>query len=104
MTNKELVDLNQVNWASHPVLKLPSGFEQIRVWEGNREAFANPPEFIALFNLDDKPSTLHFKWSDLVDLKRPNSAQDLFSATKVDAQAPMTIVLPPHGSVVYRIQ
>jgi hypothetical protein len=104
MTNKEVIDLNQVNWNSHPVDRLPMGFTQIRVWEGNCEAFANPPEFIALFNLDDKPATLQFKWAEVGAMKGHKTVSDLITGAKSSAAARVSLTLPAHGSVVYRLQ
>lgn len=104
MMNKKLIGLDQVNWSSHPLTKLPNGFEKIRAWEGTREAYANAPEFIALFNLDDQPVTLHFAWADLAEFTWRKTARDLIGGARVDVKAPMSLTLPPHGSVVYGLQ
>jgi hypothetical protein len=86
------------------MLNLPSGFDNIRVWDGSREAYANPPEFIALFNLGDKASTLHFDWNELAKQKSHKTARDLFTGSSVNVKVPMTLTLPPHGSTAFRLE
>jgi hypothetical protein len=105
MTNKELMEIDQRAWTANPVKNLPAGFEQVRVWEAGEEAFANPPQFFAFFNLNDKPVTLHFTLQMLAKQNRLAGieARDLFTGKKVKTNAPMDLTLPAHGSTVYRL-
>ncbi|MGA2847439.1 MAG: glycoside hydrolase family 27 protein [Terracidiphilus sp.] len=104
MTNKDVIEINQKTWESQPVKDLPVGFENVRVWTASEEAFANPPEFLALFNLDDKPVTLHFKWEQVCARCAKSEAHNLFDGSHFKTSEPAEIALPAHGSAVYRVQ
>jgi len=103
ITNKDMIDVNQKAWDSHPVKKLPPDFANVRVWLANEEAFADPPEFVALFNLDDKPLVLHFTWDQLVSLHH-KEVRNLWDGTKLNASEPASISLPAHGSTIYEVR
>jgi hypothetical protein len=104
MTNKELMEIDQKAWHSQPVKNLPAGFENVRVWEADEEAFANPPQFFAFFNLDDKPVTLHFSLQMFKQVGLAGTAaRNLFSDKKIKTDAPVELTLPAHGSTVYRV-
>jgi len=103
IANKEVIEINQKATESHPVTNLPAGFDQVRVWEASEEAFARPPEFFALFNLDDKPVTLHFTWNQF-GVRGNKAARNLWSGNKMKVSAPVEVTLPAHGSTIYRVQ
>ena len=103
LTKKEVLEIDQKAEETHPVKNLPAGFENVRVWSASEEAFANLPEFIALFNLDDKPVTLHFTWEQL-GVKGSKDALNLWDENKTKLSAAMVLTLPAHGSTVFRIQ
>jgi hypothetical protein len=103
LTKKEVLEIDQKAWESHPVKDLPAGFESVRVWSASEEAFANPHEFIALFNLDDKPVTLRFSWAQL-GIRASKEARNLWDGSKANGSNPVVLTLPAHGSTVYRIQ
>jgi hypothetical protein len=103
ITNKEVLDIDQKAVESHPVKNLPVGFENARVWVASEEAFTNPPEFVALFNLGEKPVKLHFTWKQLVLLDH-KSARNLFDGSTLPTAGPIEVTLPAHGSTIYRLQ
>jgi alpha-galactosidase len=101
MTNKEVIDIDQKSVASHPVTNLPAGFEKVRVWEASEEAIAATPEFVALFNLDDKPVTLHFTWKQICQSCASNGARNLYDGSKWKGADPVEVKLPAHGSTIF---
>ncbi|MGP8226407.1 MAG: glycoside hydrolase family 27 protein [Terracidiphilus sp.] len=102
ITNKEVIEVNQNTWASHPITNLPVGFENVRVWEASEEAFADPPEFVALFNLDDKPVTLHFMWKQICQMCASDGVRNLYDGRQLKASDPVEVTLPAHGSTIFR--
>ena len=58
--------------------------------------------FVAFFNLDDKPVTLHFTWVQLGLDGSKNGAQNIFNGSKSKSTKEVEISLPAHGSTVYR--
>jgi hypothetical protein len=102
MTNKEVLEINQKAWESKPVKDLPAGFENVRVWEASEEAFVDPPEFVALFNLDDKPVTLHFMWKQICQMCASDGARNLYDGRQLKASDPVKVTLSAHGSTIFR--
>jgi hypothetical protein len=102
LTNKDVLDINQKAQESHPVTTLPAGFEQARVWEASIDK-ATATQYFALFNLDDKPTTLHFTWEQL-GAKNKKEARNLWNGSKSKASAPVAVTLPAHGSTLYLLQ
>jgi len=102
MTNKEVLEINQKAWESKPVKDLPAGFENVRVWEASEEAFVDPPEFVALFNLDDKPVTLHFMWKKICQMCASDGARNLYDGRQLKASDPVKVTLSAHGSTIFR--
>lgn len=103
MSNKDLIEADQKAVESHPVTKLPAGFEDVRVWESSEDEHGHSPDFVALFNLNDKPVTLHFTWEQL-GVKSGREVRDIWNGSKRKTDAPMEIALPAHGSTIYRVR
>jgi hypothetical protein len=104
MTNKRLLQINQQATWSRPVTKLPAGFENARVWEASLLSGQMAPDFIAFFNLDDKPVTLHANWKQLGLEKGKYWVQNLWSKDSFKETKEVTVELPAHGSTVYAIR
>ena len=104
MTNKRLLQINQQATWSRPVTKLPAGFENVRVWEASLTAGAKAPDFLAFFNLDDKPVTLHSNWKQLGLENGKYWAQNLWSKDSFKETKDVTVTLPAHGSTVYALR
>jgi hypothetical protein len=104
MTNKRLLQINQQATWSLPVTKLPAGFENVRVWEASLTAGAKTPDFLAFFNLDDKPVTLHASWKQLGLENGKYWAQNLWSKDSFKETKDVTVTLPAHGSTVYALR
>ena len=102
MTNKELMEIDQKAWKSEPVKNLPAGFESVRVWRSTSGVKMGVHDDVAIFNLNDKPVTLHFTWKQLG--ARGTVAHSLWDKKTAKAAAPVTLTLPAHGSTIYRLQ
>jgi hypothetical protein len=104
MTNKDLIAADRDDLESHPVQNLPRSFDGIRVWYGSREAYVNPPEYFALFNLKDEAATVKFTWAEVGARKAHRNVTDVFTGASVKANRPMSVTIPPHGCAMYRLQ
>jgi len=100
MTNADLIAADQKATESHPIIELPAGFEDVRVWESSQ----GNTQRIALFNLSDAPKTLQFTWGQVGARTGHTQARDVFSAQDVRTSKPMRLTLPAHGSAMYRVQ
>jgi hypothetical protein len=104
ITNKDVVTVNQTSWDSHPVAKLPAGFEQARVWIASAGQRNKPSLFVAFFNLDNKPVVLHTTWKQLGLNRAKHSARDLWAGKTARAAKAIDVALPAHGSTIYRVK
>jgi len=104
ITNKEVLDINQKAWESHPVANLPEGFEHARVWLAISGPSEAPRYDFAFFNLDDKPVTLRAKWQELHFTRAKHAAFNLFDGSKLPPSDTIEVTLPAHGSAIYRVQ
>jgi len=107
MTNKDVIAADQDSYASVRKKDLP-GFEHVQVWEAVAGVDCGPPDF-AFFNLDDKPVTLSFDWVQVRPLDRwgrctVRSAKNLWDGTTLKGPKVKGLVLPAHGSAIFRVQ
>jgi alpha-galactosidase len=102
ITNREVLALSQKTRDNHDLKDLPAGFERARVWESSQGAEMEIKCF-ALFNLDNKPVTLHFTWGQF-GVRGNKEAQNLWDGRKLKSSEAVEFTLPAHGSTVYRVQ
>ena len=102
ITNRAVIGINQTAWASHPV-RLPAGFENYRVWQALAGQRARPIRYIAIFNLDDKPANFSARWAQL-GLTGRHAARDLWRDELRPISPELSVVLPRHGSAVFRVR
>ncbi len=97
LTNPEVLEVDQHSSGNHPVVTT----EKTVVWIADA---ANPSsKYVAIFNLSDSPAALHYDWKDLGLTDRTYSVRDLWSRKDIAAMTGASITLPPHGSVLYRL-
>jgi hypothetical protein len=103
ITSKEVIEISQNATESHPVMNLPEGFENARVWAAHTAAGQQSRSYLAFFNLGDKPVTLHAAWAQL-GMPGKHAAHDLWTGTKLKLSEVVEVALPAHGSTVYRVE
>jgi len=100
LTNKEVLAINQVAEKSHPLRKLPAGFENVRIWQADAEGTQTTVTYLAFFNLDDKPVTLHTPWS-AIGFYGTFAPRDLWNRVNLKKSDTLDLTLPAHGSAIY---
>jgi len=103
ITNRDIIEINQKAWKSHPLNDLPPGFEHTRVWEtyaGTNDRFRT---YVAFFNLDNKPVTLHATWKEL-GLGGKHAGRSLWDGIPLTPSTVIEITLPAHGSAIYQVE
>jgi hypothetical protein len=103
MTNKEVLEINQKATETHAVKNLPTGFEEIRIWEATTRTGEHSQHCYAFFNLKDKPVTLRASWAQL-GIGGKHAARSLWDGSRLKASETVEVKLPAHGSAVYRVQ
>ena len=104
ITNREVLAIDQHSLKSHPVEHLPSGFEHARVWLAETEVNHLRRQYLAFFNLDDSPATLHSTWQQLGLQGARHAARNVWTGTRLNASESISITLPAHGSTIYSIE
>jgi hypothetical protein len=108
MTNQSILFMNQNITYSHPVdvKGLGANFENARVWRGtiNEPGARNYGEFIAFFNLDEKPVTLRASWAQLGLDGKKHLVQNMWKEDGFKESKEVTVTLPAHGSTLYEIR
>lgn len=95
MTNRQLLNIDQHARESHPVLQLPAGWEQVRVWEAETDFRGHTRHSFAFFNLQDHPVTLRASWPEL----RAGS-ESRSDGTSASAPDRLELRLAAHGSAI----
>jgi alpha-galactosidase len=103
ITNKDLIGINQRSTDSHSVANLPAGFEKARVWIATVGKGKSRQQFVAVFNLDDQPASLHAPWQQLGVMSAKTWASNIADPVVAAKSAGLNVTLAPHASVVYRI-
>jgi len=105
MANRDILEVNQRTDASQPIATLPPGFERARVWVAHETLAAHGSRwFVALFNLDDAPATLHASWSQLHIHAAKPAIRNLWNGVETPASDGVNVTLPAHGCAIYRIE
>jgi hypothetical protein len=105
MSNQTLLFMNQNATYSRPVA-LGAGYENARVWRAsiNEPGARNHDEFIAFFNLDDKPVTLHANWKQLGLEGVKHTAKSAWSDAAGKESKEIVVTLPAHGSQLFEVK
>jgi hypothetical protein len=107
MTNQNMLFIDQNLTYSHPLetAKLP-GFEHARVWQGtiNEPGARVYQQYVAFFNLDDKPATLKATWKELGLAGGKYRATNVWTDEAGKESKEINVVLPAHGSAVYELK
>jgi len=101
LTNKAVLDMNQQVTGSHMIVSKPLGFEKTRVWMASAEGFSSPRLYLAVFNLDDKPVTLHTELENLSLSLHGRKLRDLWNGTQPGQAGVLDVTLPAHGCALY---
>jgi hypothetical protein len=105
MTKRDILEVNQRTDSSQPIASLPPGFERARVWVAHETLAAHGSRwFVALFNLDDAPVTLHATWSQLHIHAAKRPIRNLWDGVEPPVSDGIDVNLPAHGCAIYRIE
>jgi len=104
LMNADVLRINQHAWHSQELKKLPAGFENVRVWEADEEAFANPPVYLAVFNLNDKPVTVHAPLSAFEMVPKKGLLRNLWDPGQSNRAGMLDVTLPAHGCALFRVE
>jgi alpha-galactosidase len=97
LTNKEVIAVDQHSRQNRSVISTSDTV----VWSAQSET--GEDHFLAVFNLDDHERQVHYAWKDL-GLNQPKyKRRDLWEHQDLGPSESLTISLPSHGCVLYRL-
>lgn len=95
LTNAELINVDQNSSGSHAVIST----EKAAVWLSTPAS--GDGAYVAVFNLDASPQSLHYTWKEL-GLKRDTyMLRDLWEHQDLGPKEFVEAALPAHGSAIY---
>ena len=97
LTNAEVLEVDQHSVGNHPVITT----DKTVVWIADSASHEN--QYVAVFNLSESPATLRYDWKDLRLAGRAYNLRDLWERKDLATSDSVTVVLPPHGSALYRL-
>ncbi len=95
LTNAELIGVDQHSTGSHAAIST----DKAAVWVSTPES--GNGAYIAVFNLDAAPQSLHYTWKDLSLKRTTYKLRDLWEHEDLGSQESVDVTLPGHGSVIY---
>ncbi|GAC1703298.1 MAG: glycoside hydrolase family 27 protein [Candidatus Acidiferrum sp.] len=97
LTNPEVLAVDQHSKGNHPAVSN----EKTVVWVA--EPASGSGHYVAAFNLEDKPQQLNLTWKELGLDASPYQQRDLWEHKNLGPATSLSVQLPPHGSVLYRV-
>jgi hypothetical protein len=97
LTNPEVIAVDQHSSGNHPVIST----DKAAVWLA--DSSEKDSQYLAIFNLSESASTMKYEWKDLGLTGKRYASRDLWEHKDLGLADSMTVTLPPHGSVLYRL-
>ncbi len=98
LTNTEVIAVDQFSQDNHPVVQTP----EKAVWMA--EAPEHGGDYIALFNLSDKPQTVTATWEQLGIVYGKCQVRDLWRRKEIGYDNQVSAALAPHASALFQAQ
>ena len=103
-TNEAVLRISRSQGKSHPIITLPAGFEHVRSWVFSGSESVNSPEYLALFNIDDKPVHLRSELGNLSEALSHRKLISLWDGTGSADAGILDLTLAPHACALYRAE
>jgi alpha-galactosidase len=97
LTNPEVLAVDQHSIHNHLVIKT----DQAMVWLA--DSAASDGQYLALFNIGESEATLHYEWRDFGLQEKTYKLRDLWIRKDLAPGDSMSVTVPAHGSVLYRL-
>jgi hypothetical protein len=97
LTNPDVIEVDQHSRDNRAVITT----DKAAVWTARPED--GDGYYLAIFNLGDTNQTLHYEWKDLGLPAGSHRIHDLWEDKDFDPLSNVTVTLPPHASVLYKV-
>ncbi len=101
LTNPEVIAVDQHSSGNHPVINT----DRAVVWlaQSASENGQHDERYLAVFNRTESKTVLRYEWKDLELAGKTYKLRDLWEHKNLGEMRALTVTLPPHGSVLYRL-
>ena len=107
MTNREVLDIDQKAVESGPGLmplrNAQSDNFPSRFWYA-RTGGAHPKQYLAVFNLEDHPTSSNLPWMVFHLADKPHAVFDIWNQKSLPRAKALHVDLPPHGCALFRME
>jgi len=97
LTNPEVIAVDQHSRGNHAVVTT----SKTAIWLAQPEN--GQDYYVAVFNIEDSEQTIHYEWKDLGLTGSGYKMRDLWQRRNAGSGPSLTVKLPPHASVLYRL-
>jgi hypothetical protein len=98
LTNREVLAVNQSSTNNQALLHTPT------TWVWIARATSAKGEYVALFNVSDGPTDLHYTWHNLGIAGAKHGVRNLWLHKELGNEDGIRVTLAPHASVLYRVE
>ena len=96
LTNAEVITVDQHAQGSHPVMQT----DKTVIWTAGSRGGGT---YVAVFNISDEPQNIQQSWQELGLAAGVYRVRDLWEHASVGIQTQLSVQLPAHASVLYRV-
>jgi hypothetical protein len=97
LTNPEVLAVDQHSKRNRPVIST----EKTVIWLA--DSSTNDGSYVAVFNISGSQTALRYEWKELGLSSNAYQLRDLWEHKDLGAADFLTVTLPPHASVLYRM-
>ena len=97
LTNPEVLAVDQHSKGNRPVIST----EKTVIWLA--DSSTNDGQYIAIFNISPSETALRYEWKELGLSSNAYQLRDLWQHKDLGSADSLTVTLPPHASVLYRL-
>jgi alpha-galactosidase len=97
LTNPEVIAVDQHSTGNHPVITT----DKAVVWVA--QSSTRDTRYVAIFNRGESSRAFQYSWKDLGFPAAKYGLRDLWELKDLGVSPMLTVTLPPHGSVLYRV-
>lgn len=99
LTNPEVIAVDQHSRENHALITTA----EAAVWVARPQDEEEKGYYLAVFNIGDREQNLRYEWKDLGLSETSYNVRDLWEHKNLGKAASLTVKLPPHASVLYRV-
>jgi hypothetical protein len=98
LTNREMIAVNQHSANNKALIHTSQS------WVWTALATSAKGEYVALFNISDRPLTMEYTWQDLGLAAGKHRVRDLWLHNNRDGISGLKVLLRPHASAIYWVE